>query len=146
MEACDRLGAEYGGTPTGAMKLMMYAGMNTILGRDWTIERPPDHQLTRATQTKQSVTPDTLDKPDEATSISGRFSGINPSLPDEQHQHIWNVLKNEHLTPLDQMKENDRVAELSAQLLYHHAWERLTTEEQERVHEIITAIEKGDEK
>jgi hypothetical protein len=137
MEACDRLGADYGGTPTGAMKLMIYAGMNSVLGRDWTTEEPPEHQRTKATQTKQPISPAHLGSEESYAPTAGRFSGINPALPDEDYRNVWDVLKNEHLTPADQLGGSPRIAAIAADLLSRYAWDRLTTDEQALVKEVL---------
>src|SRR6056297_1269514 len=112
MEAADRLGVEYGGTPTGAIKIMIYTGMNSILGSNWTTEDPPEKQVERAVQTKQAIDPTKLNphKQSQETSSPSRFAEISPVIIDSDYQQVWNMIKNEYLTPMDQLSSSPKVA------------------------------------
>lgn len=141
VEACDRLGIDHGTTPNGAIKVMFYAGLNALLGNEWTIQDPPQDKLEQASVTKQPLSPDKIPTDKLSEPESGRFAGINPPLADEHQKHIWEILKNEHLTPTDQLSEPGEIANITAQLLRTYVWQRLTSEEQKQVEEVLKNVE-----
>lgn len=138
--ACDQLKSDFPSTPNGAIKALFYVGMNSILGARWTTENPPDDCVARASETRQPISPRTVRGAADGQPAAGRFSGINPPLADDHSRQIWDMLVNEHLSPLDQMEDGDHIAELTAQILSRYAWARLTSEEQARVHEVLAGM------
>jgi len=140
MEACERAGIEYNNTPTGAVKIMFYAGLNNLLGNEWTLDSPPPHQLEHASHTKQPLDPSTIGAATPANE-SNRFQRLSLNLSDEQYQRVWQPVKEGHITPLDQLNEGGTISRIIADVLAEHCWELLTKEEADKVREVINACD-----